>query len=233
MTNSRTGDTPTGCLTGSVNRAPNWTSPMYIGCPEIIRRFWVSWQPVAWPWCNLEVSQRRPYCASVNSHFPVGLVSRQWDAVDWTCVLCDRHMHNNRATSDNAPAHSTALVQAFFLGGGEHLITQVCQPPYSPNLALCDFRLFPKLKSPLKGRRCVNATVTKYRSLVSGSHCRLTSPKGEWLFTNAQYGLPWLPRYKATQPILEIFKMIGYFPDRPHTTVWYWLSTPTLLVYRV
>jgi hypothetical protein len=43
----------------------------------------------SWPWCNLLASQRRPYCASVNSHFPVGLVSQQWDAVDWTCLLCD------------------------------------------------------------------------------------------------------------------------------------------------
>ena len=28
----------------------------------------------------------------------------------------------------------------------------------------------------------------------------------------------WLPSYiKATQPVLEIFKMDRYFPDRPHT----------------
>ena len=46
----------------------------------------------------LAASQRRPYCASVNSHSPVGLVSRQWDAVDWTCVLCDRRIHNDRAS---------------------------------------------------------------------------------------------------------------------------------------
>jgi len=52
---------------------------------------------------------------------------------------------------DNAPAHSTALVQAFFLA--KHDITPACQPPYSPDLAPCDFWLFPKLKSPLKGGR--------------------------------------------------------------------------------
>ena len=45
-------------------------------CPESIRPFWISREPVAWPWCNLAASQRRPYCASVNSHTPVGLVSR-------------------------------------------------------------------------------------------------------------------------------------------------------------
>jgi hypothetical protein len=47
------------------------------------------------PWCNLAASQRTPYCASVNSHPPVGLVSRQWDAVDWACVLCDRRIHKS------------------------------------------------------------------------------------------------------------------------------------------
>jgi len=33
---------------------------------------------------------------------------------------------------DNAPAHSTALVQAFL---AKRHITQVCQNPYSPDLA--------------------------------------------------------------------------------------------------
>ena len=65
----------------------------------------------------------------------------------------------------NAPAHSTALVQAFFLP--KLHITQVCQAPYNPDLAPCNFWLFPKLKSPLKGRRFVNATVTQYTSSVN------------------------------------------------------------------
>ena len=68
---------------------------LYKVCPESIQPFWVSREPVAWPWCNLAASQRRPHCASVNSHPPVGLVSRQWDAVDWACVLCDRRIHKS------------------------------------------------------------------------------------------------------------------------------------------
>ena len=35
----------------------------------------------------------------------------------------------------------------------KHKSTQVTQPRYSPDLAPCDFWLFPKLKSPLKGKR--------------------------------------------------------------------------------
>jgi hypothetical protein len=56
----------------------------------------------------------------------------------------------------NAPAHSIALVQAFFWA--KHRIIQVCQHPYSPDLAPCDFLFIPKLNSPLKVT-LVNATV--------------------------------------------------------------------------
>jgi transposase len=41
------------------------------------------------------------------------------------------------------PALSTALMRAFL---AKHHITQVCQPPYSPDLAPCDYWLFPKTK---------------------------------------------------------------------------------------
>ena len=100
---------------------------VYKGCPESIQPFWIYWEMVGLPWCNLAASQRRPYWASVNSHSPVGLVSWQWDAVDWDCVLCDRRIHKS--------------------------------PPFQ--------------------------------------------------------GLP--SSIMTTQPVLEIFKMAGYFPDRPRT----------------
>ena len=132
---------------------------LYVGCPGSIQPFWISREPVTWPWCNLAASQRRPYCASVSSHSPVGLVSRQWEAVYSACVLCDRRFHNDRASrSDNSLAHSTAFVRAFFLA--KHQITQqVCQPPYSLDLAPCDFWLFPKLKSLLKGKKFVSVVL--------------------------------------------------------------------------
>ena len=71
---------------------------IYDYCPESIKPFWISRELVAWPWCNLAASQRRPYCACVNGHALVGLVSRQWDTVEWTCVLCDCRIHNDRAS---------------------------------------------------------------------------------------------------------------------------------------
>jgi hypothetical protein len=64
----------------------------YERCLENIQPFWISREPVTWPWCKLAASQRRAYCTSVNSHSTVGLVSRQRDAVDWACVLCDRRI---------------------------------------------------------------------------------------------------------------------------------------------
>jgi len=121
---------------------------MYEDFPESIQPFWISRESDAWPRCNLAASQRRPYCAPMNSHTPVGLVSRQWDAVDWACVLCDRQIHNDRASrSDkriciNAPDHSTAHLH-FWGGGAKHHITQVCQHPCSPDLAPCDFWFSP------------------------------------------------------------------------------------------
>ena len=49
---------------------------------------------------------------------------------------------------DNAPAH-TALSICQFLA--ERNIATLEHPPYSPDLAPCDFFLFPKIKSVLKG----------------------------------------------------------------------------------
>jgi transposase len=51
---------------------------------------------------------------------------------------------------DNAPAHSSHLIQSFLAKNNIPLIRQAL---YSPDMAPCDFWLFPKLKMPLKGTR--------------------------------------------------------------------------------
>ncbi|UYV63887.1 hypothetical protein LAZ67_2005888 [Cordylochernes scorpioides] len=51
---------------------------------------------------------------------------------------------------DNAPAHTSLLVRDLL---AENNTLMMPQPPYSPDLAPCDFFLFPKLKRPMKGRR--------------------------------------------------------------------------------
>ncbi|UYV68829.1 hypothetical protein LAZ67_6001150 [Cordylochernes scorpioides] len=51
---------------------------------------------------------------------------------------------------DNAPAHTSLLVRDFLV---KSYTLMMPQPPYSPDLAPCDFFWFPKLKRPMKGRR--------------------------------------------------------------------------------
>ena len=51
---------------------------------------------------------------------------------------------------DNAPAYTTMLVREF-LAKNKTIIMP--QPSYSPDLASADFVLFPKLKTPVKGKR--------------------------------------------------------------------------------
>ncbi|UYV69042.1 DAAM2 [Cordylochernes scorpioides] len=50
---------------------------------------------------------------------------------------------------DNAPAHTSLLVREFLAKNNTLMMPQ---QPYSPDLAPCDFFLFPKLKRPMKGR---------------------------------------------------------------------------------
>ena len=63
---------------------------------------------------------------------------RFWSSGDWL-------LHH-----ENAPAPSSNLVQQSL---ANHKIVQLCQPPYSPDIAPCDFWMFPKLKMALKGKR--------------------------------------------------------------------------------
>jgi len=50
----------------------------------------------------------------------------------------------------------------------------------------------------------------------TASHCRLTSPTGDYSRMHSKVSSYWLPSYiKVTPSVLEIFKMAGYFPDSP------------------
>ena len=95
---------------------------------------------------NYEFALRRQ---TVNKEYYVEVLKRLRDAVRrkrprfWSSV--DWLLHH-----DNAPAHSSNLVQQFL---AKHKIVQLRQPPYSPDIARCDFWMFPKLKMALKGKR--------------------------------------------------------------------------------
>ena len=51
---------------------------------------------------------------------------------------------------DNAPAHNALYVKRYL---AKNNIPLMEHPPYSPDLVPCDFFLFPKIKSALKGTR--------------------------------------------------------------------------------
>ena len=76
---------------------------------------------------------------------------------------------------DNAPAHNALSVKTFLT---KHKITLLEHTPYSPDLAPCDFFLFPKIKSALKGTRfefveTVRAKATELMNKLSDDlqHC--------------------------------------------------------------
>jgi len=60
-----------------------------------------------------------------------------------TDIADDWVLHHN-----NAPAHTALSIRQFLV---KKNIPVLPHPPYSPDLAPCDFYLFPKLKSKLKG----------------------------------------------------------------------------------
>ncbi|KAL4098417.1 hypothetical protein QTP88_023036 [Uroleucon formosanum] len=62
---------------------------------------------------------------------------------------------------DNAPAHSALSVKRFLAKNRTPVLQH---PPYSPDLAPCDFWLFPKLKSALKGTHFGSVEVVKTKA---------------------------------------------------------------------
>ena len=117
------------------------------------------------------------------------------------------------------PAHASRLVQSFLV---KRQIIQVTQPPYSPDLVSCDFGLFPKLKSPLKGKRF--QTVSEVQENTVGQ-----------LMVMGRTGCgPKVPTLKGTESVIVLcapflvcciffskclyftYYMAGYLLDRPH-----------------
>jgi len=165
----------------------------------------------------------RPYCALMNSHSPVGLVSWQWDAVDWACVLCDRRIHDDRA-SKSANLHQCACPFYSSRTGFFFFAKNIASPrsvsPLQPRCGSLRLLVFLKAKIAVESEEiceCDSHTIHQV------SQRRLTA---DWLALwendcsriSSKVSSDLLPIYiKATRPVLEIFKTAGYFPDRPRT----------------
>ena len=84
------------------------------------------------------------------SNFALSLNIPPWKLFGWfkrpqLWATGDGQLH-----CENVPAPPLRLMQSVLV---KDPVTQVTQPPYSPDLVLCDFWLLPKLKPPLKGKR--------------------------------------------------------------------------------
>ena len=90
-----------------------------------------------------------PQGQNINNEYYLEVLRRLHDAVQhkrpdlWAAGTWQLHR-------DNAPAHSSQLIQTFL---AKHNIPVVRQAPYSPDMAPCDYWLFPHLKMQLKGTR--------------------------------------------------------------------------------
>jgi hypothetical protein len=150
---------------------------------------------------------------------PWGLVSRQWDAVDWACVLCDLRIPNDQA---NRSASSRQCACTFYSSRAGFFWQNITSPrsvsPLQPRFGSLQLTAFPKAKIAFESEEiCECDGHTVYRH----SERRLTA---DWLDpresdcsrVRSKVSSDWLPSYtKATRPVLEIFRMGWHFPDSP------------------
>jgi histone-lysine N-methyltransferase SETMAR len=62
---------------------------------------------------------------------------------NWACTVSQLH-------HDNTLPHTSVLTQQFLV---KYKMAVIPHPPYSPDLAPCDFFIFQKMKLKVKGRR--------------------------------------------------------------------------------
>ena len=78
---------------------------------------------------------------------------------------------------DNAPVHNSILFIDYLTKRG---VKTVPHPPYSPDLAPCDFWLFPNLKEKLRG--CRYETIEEMKETVTKVIDMLTQEDFYWAF---------------------------------------------------
>jgi hypothetical protein len=188
---------------------PTFIKLLYVGglsgkYPSIL----ISREPVRWSWCNLAASQRRPYCASMNSHSPLGLVSRQWDTIDQA----------SRSASRQCACPFYSSCADFFW-----------QKPRFGSLRLM---AFPKTKIAIEREvicECNGHTIHELSQWHLTANW-LVSWESECSGMRRKVSSDWLPSYiKATRSVLEIFIMDGYFLDSPRT-FYYLISTWPIVI---
>jgi len=108
---------------------------------------------------------------------------------------------------DNAPAHTSHLVQQFL---AKHGTAQLQQPPYSPDLTLCDFFLFPRLEKVLK-EHWFEAT----EDIIQNSmKTQLDIPKEEFAKCFQQWQKRWAKCVSCGRELC--WRQLGLKPRKPY-----------------
>jgi len=95
----------------------------------------------------ISTARHQDPCQNINKEYYLEVLHCLRDAVRckrpdlWTAGTWQLH-------HDTSPTHSLQLIQTFL---AKHNIPVVRQAPYSPDMAPCDFWLFPHLKTQLRG----------------------------------------------------------------------------------
>jgi len=105
-----------------------------------------------------------PPAQTANQQFYLKVLKRLRDSVRkkqpamWSSGVWFLHL-------DNAPAQTTLNVLQFLAKKKKNSMTVLPHPPYSPNLAPCDFFLFPRMKGQMKGKRFADVSKVKKKTL--------------------------------------------------------------------
>ncbi|UYV69145.1 hypothetical protein LAZ67_6002586 [Cordylochernes scorpioides] len=101
-----------------------------------------------------------PFGRTINQEVYLGIMRRLREAVG--LKRPERWQNNDWILHvDNARPHTAHVVLQFL---AKHSNIQIPHPPYSPDLALNDFFLYPKLKMKLKGRKFDNVDMIQAES---------------------------------------------------------------------
>lgn len=187
-----------------------------------------------WPWCGLAASQRRPCCASMNSRSPMGLVDRQWDAVDWACVLCYRCIHTVRASRLANLHQCTCPFYSSYVGFyGKTFHRPGLSVPLQPRFGSLQLLVFPKAKIAVENKEiceCDCHTVHKLSQWHLIAHLVDPQESGcSWMCSGVSSD--WLAScIRAAWPVLEMFRMAGYCLDKPGINFSSYISCFFLLI---
>ena len=97
---------------------------------------------------------------------------------------------------DNAPAHTALSIREFL---AKKNIPVLPHPPYSPDLAPCDFYLFPKWKSKLKGHHF--GTIKNIQKIVTDELNTLTENDSQYCYD--QWKKSWNHCVTSQRPYFE------------------------------